>query len=221
MKPFSHGQFPLVFYRQAMKRKDDYMFLEQLNKRRSVAIFALLLFVGCHKNSSKTPQQQQPYDVITEVFVDKNATIPSATTGIIINGPSEELAESKAAIFFLNNGCQVMERSKLSLLVGEQKLQLSGLVEENQAIEVGKLAGVNAIFIGNITLSGQRTKISVFPPGVSQEATNMAFTGKLLDIKTGKVIITGFSRFDDVPGVGLDQAVSWTVDDYFKKVFNK
>ena len=100
MKPFSHGQFPLVFYRQAMKRKDDYMFLEQLNKRRSVAIFALLLFVGCHKNSSKTPQQQQPYDVITEVFVDKNDTIPSATTGIIINGPSEELAESKAAIFF-------------------------------------------------------------------------------------------------------------------------
>jgi curli biogenesis system outer membrane secretion channel CsgG len=197
------------------------MFFKALNGRRNLAVFALLLAVGCHKNSSGIPQPPKPYDVVTDVFVDNNTAIPSATTGIIINGPGEELAESKTAIILLNHGCQVMERSKLASIVGEQKLQLSGLVEEGQAIEVGKLAGVNAIFIGNITLSGQRTKFSVFPPGVGQEATNMAFTGKLIDVKTGKIIITGFSRFDDVPGVGLDQAVSWTVDGYFNKVFNK
>jgi len=180
-----------------------------------------LLVIGCHKTNSETPQPMQPYDIVTEVFVDKTATIHSAIIGIIINGPSEELAESKAAMILLNHGCQVIERSKLASIAREQRLQLSGLVEENQAIEIGKLAGVNAIFLGKITLSGQRTKISVFPPGIDQEATNMAFTGKLIDVKTGKVIITGFSRFDDVPGVGLDQAVSWTVDDYFKKVLRK
>lgn len=176
---------------------------------KKLVVLALLLFVGCHKDPSIMPR---PYDIVTEVFVDKNIALSSSTTGIIINGPSGELAEAKTAIILLNHGCQIMERSKLSSIVGEQKLQLSGLVEESQAIEVGKLAGVNAIFIGAITLSGKTWRY---------EATNMAFTGKLINVKTGKIIITGFSGFDDLPEVGLNQAVSWTIDGYFNKVFNK
>jgi len=45
-------------------------------------------------------------------------------------------------------GLQVIERQQLRQIIEEQKLALSGLVDENQAVEIGRLLGVRYYFFG-------------------------------------------------------------------------
>jgi curli biogenesis system outer membrane secretion channel CsgG len=52
--------------------------------------------------------------------------------------------------YLVNNGYyQVVERSKLQQIIEEQRLALSGMIDESTAVEVGKLLGVEGILTGN------------------------------------------------------------------------
>jgi len=55
---------------------------------------------------------------------------------------------------------RVIERSALDKIMEEQKLGLSGFVDEETAIKVGKLAGADVIILGNINMQVGFVKVS-------------------------------------------------------------
>lgn len=55
---------------------------------------------------------------------------------------------------------KVMERTALEKVLKEQKLQTSGIVDEKTAVNVGKIAGADAIVIGDVTITGGTAKVS-------------------------------------------------------------
>jgi TolB-like protein len=55
---------------------------------------------------------------------------------------------------------KVMERAALEKVLKEQKLQTSGIVDEKTAVNVGKIAGADAIIIGDVNIVGGITMVS-------------------------------------------------------------
>ncbi|HEY6951848.1 MAG TPA: CsgG/HfaB family protein [Bacteroidota bacterium] len=55
---------------------------------------------------------------------------------------------------------KVMERAALEKVLKEQKLQTSGVVDEKTAVNIGKIAGADAIVIGDVTIVGGFAKVS-------------------------------------------------------------
>lgn len=79
---------------------------------------------------------------------------------------------------FLRLGYDVVERTEIERLIKEQKLGASGFVDPNQAVAIGKLAGADSIVIGSGSLEDkQRDELKYF-------------TLKVIDLKSGSVIIT-------------------------------
>jgi len=60
------------------------------------------------------------------------------------------IIQSLAIQTFAKAGFQVIERSRLHDILNEQKLSVSGLIDEQKAIQLGKLIGVKAIAVGSV-----------------------------------------------------------------------
>ncbi len=56
------------------------------------------------------------------------------------------------AKYLLLEGYNVIERMDLEKLFAEQKLNLSGFIEENKISEIGKISGVDAVIVGSVPL---------------------------------------------------------------------
>lgn len=67
---------------------------------------------------------------------------------------------------------KIIERSQIDKVLGEQKLGMTGAIDQNKAVKVGKLIGVDAILIGSVT-SGDR--------GTGMDA-------RLIDTENGTII---------------------------------
>ena len=63
--------------------------------------------------------------------------------------------------FYSTKRFTVVERRSLDAVLEEQKLQLSGLISENSAVNIGKLVGANALVTGNIADLGREVRIIV------------------------------------------------------------
>jgi len=70
---------------------------------------------------------------------------------------------------------QVVDRQRLSVLLKEHKLSLSGLLEPNSIRRLGKIAGVGALVTGSITPFGETVRVSI----------------KVLDVETATMIASG------------------------------
>lgn len=69
--------------------------------------------------------------------------------------PSLELQEKIIARLSSNPRYQIIERQELENLLKEQKLQISGAVENETAINLGKVLGAQAILMGSINQYGR------------------------------------------------------------------
>jgi TolB-like protein len=66
----------------------------------------------------------------------------------------------------------IVERSRLESALDEMKLGMSGIVDEQTAVEVGKAVGADAVMVGSFLQIGDRIRINA----------------RLLDVGTGKII---------------------------------
>jgi TolB-like protein len=81
---------------------------------------------------------------------------------------------------------KVIERAALAKVLEEQQLQLSGVVEEATAIQVGRVAGADAIVLTNVTETASGGKINV----------------RVIDTETGETIV---ARGEQVSGNDVDE----------------
>ncbi len=83
----------------------------------------------------------------------------------------------------------LVERERLSAIIDEQKLSMSGLVDTSTAVSIGSLAGADAIITGSVTKFGVNITSSDVLLGDSKTQTaNAEVSVRLIDIATGTVV---------------------------------
>ncbi len=106
------------------------------------------------------------------------------------------LAEELITRLYLTNKFEVIERQLLNKVLNEHHLNLSGLVDESSARELGKILGVDAIASGSITDLGNSVKVNA----------------RLISTETGKIFSVASVKIlkDDVIRKLMAQAVEST-----------
>jgi TolB-like protein len=87
---------------------------------------------------------------------------------------------------------KVIERSSMDKIVAEQKIQASGFVDDKSAVKLGKIAGADALVIGNIIFSGTSIKISA----------------RLVDVETAETLISEDAVSENISQESIDGAVA-------------
>ncbi len=64
---------------------------------------------------------------------------------------SNSLTDKLSSKIINSNRFNVIDRSHLELILEEQRLQLTGLIDENTAMEIGKLLGIHKLVLGSFT----------------------------------------------------------------------
>lgn len=83
----------------------------------------------------------------------------------------ELVKQSLEEAFYNIDGFDVIEREKIMLVINEQQFQLSGMVDEETAVEIGELLAADMV----VTISVTRL-------------TDVVLTVKFLNVKTGAVV---------------------------------
>lgn len=90
----------------------------------------------------------------------------------------------------VNSGLfDVFERERLATLIQEQNLQVSGMVDANTAISIGKLSGVKYIVTGKILNFGRELKtFNGYGANTQTAFYRLKAEMKLIDAETGKIL---------------------------------
>lgn len=83
---------------------------------------------------------------------------------------------------------EVIEREQLEKVLKEQKLGLSGFVDLDTAKKVGKILGLDALFIGKLTKYQEEVKQDIWT-GYTSYIVRVAIDVRMIDVETGKIIL--------------------------------
>ena len=92
-------------------------------------------------------------------------------------------------------GFEIVERSRMSNILREQRLATSGVIDEATAAEIGKVAGVDAVFIGEIAHepTSSRSREGYGSEGRThvcvKNSTRSQFNGRIIDVDTGEILV--------------------------------
>ena len=89
---------------------------------------------------------------------------------------------------FSQFGFDVVERSRLDDILSEQQFSNTGYADQSSSVELGKLLGVQAILVGEVSLfSSTRQVIN----GVAKMESFVSLTMRVVDVETGSVVFSG------------------------------
>jgi len=180
-------------------------------KRLALALSSIILsilFIGC----ATTPI----YPSISNHIVSRDfhkyrqiAILPFADAPTAPQ--SGQIAQGLAIQIFAKHGFNVMERGRLYDVLSEQKLSMTGLIDENQAMRIGKLLGVAAIVVGEVgqySTHERHTDTTYFPLFLYGRTTNIPIQGqqwtesfasislRVIDVETSQLIYSGSGQYD-------------------------
>lgn len=115
-----------------MKRGFSFLFL----------VASFLLLTPC--SSASAQEQKGPERVKVGIFDFQNVTGAKEYDWI-----SRGVAESLSSKLSTVSTIEIIEKSQMNKLLEEQKFQISGFVDANQALEAGKIAGIGKAVIGS------------------------------------------------------------------------
>ncbi len=123
-------------------------------------------------------------------FVDKSGKGTRWWDG---KSPGDGMADMLITTLVKSGKFSVIERDKIQNILSEQKLGMSGLMDERNASQVGKLLGVELAVIGSITefgVSSSETgaKIQWLDVGVKTQKATVAVDVRLVNTTTGEII---------------------------------
>lgn len=92
------------------------------------------------------------------------------------------------------NVFEVIERNRLFQVLDEQEMSQSGVVDENQAVEIGKILGIDVMIIGTISFHPKNEKSTKKYENSTSYCTkrivNTEVRMKIISVKTGQIIGT-------------------------------
>ena len=114
---------------------------------------------------------------------------------------AEAVSDILSVELFNTNRFQVIERQAINRILEEQKLQMTGITDMSQAVEVGKLLNVEKIMIGSVSRLGKTFIIN----------------SRLVDVKTGALELAQNVK-SETGEEGLPNAVSELVKGFSQKI---
>ena len=113
--------------------------------------------------------------VINEIniqkFANNNFSILKFT-----NDPNQYYTNMVSNYFYTfldKNKYHLIERNNLKKILEEQKIQLSGIVNDDQIVEIGNLSGVNYLVLGKLNQQGQNKYLRI----------------KIVDTESGEILV--------------------------------
>lgn len=113
---------------------------------RALALTAVLASVGLGVQPAPTRAQ---VDVPRVAVLDFNGFMMGEGGGSVALGKA--IAAMLITEFSGREGIQVIERQQIHALLDEQDMSMSGRLNESEAIEIGKLLGVQYVLLGAVT----------------------------------------------------------------------
>ena len=151
---------------------------------KTAKLAAVLLLLALF-SSAASPAHAAP-TLSVRVFDNKAGSDAEAPAAAITDMMVTEL--SKARIF------SILEREKLEYIAQEQKLAMSGLMDESTAPEVGQLKGARYSMTGAITVYNYNAKAgAIYIPGIAGGAAAgktayVTLDIRIIDNQTGEVV---------------------------------
>jgi curli biogenesis system outer membrane secretion channel CsgG len=130
------------------------------------------------------------------------------------NSPhSGQIIQGLASQALAKMGFDIVERARLYDVLKEQSLSLTGIIDESQQFQIGKLLGVQAIVIGEVGqyMTVQRkTDTTYFPwtnfytgqvtyipiQGQQWNESYVSISLRIIDVETGQLIYSGSGQFE-------------------------
>lgn len=103
---------------------------------------------------------------VTKIAVTEFSSIAGNTTNL-----GRFVSEELITRLYRTGKFEIIERHLLKKVLDEQGLNLSGIIDQNSAVEIGKILGVDAIATGTLTDLGNDIKINA----------------RIINIETGKI----------------------------------
>ena len=114
-------------------------------KTRTITIW-LAVVMGCAAAQAKPPQagpaKAKPKPPPALVVLDYDITMPGNRQ------LGTQMADILTARLSIEDSIRLVERAKLGKIIEEQKLKLVGIVDQDQAVKVGKLVGAKLMVMG-------------------------------------------------------------------------
>lgn len=157
--------------------------------KKSIVVL-LVLFVFCSLSIAK----------------EKIAVFPFAT--VLHDYNMGSLAETEmASLLIETKRFDVIERSQISAIMSEQKLSNSGIVNENDANEIGKISGVKYLVLGTVSnvrylVTQKRTESGVYEDVDAAIVLQL----KIIEVESASVIFS--KTYNMKKGSGLGSAFS-------------
>ncbi len=178
------------------------------NSALLIIIGLLSLLIGCSssiKNKIAThPTLDSKLDELVSQIVTSLSQNQKTKIAIIefsdiqgkVTNFGRYLAEELTTRLYLTGKFEVVERQLLNKILQEHQLSLSGMIDENSAVELGKILGVDAIATGSITDLGSGVKVNA----------------RLISTKSGKVFSVASAKIpkDETVKMLLGQIVTPT-----------
>jgi len=131
-------------------------------KNASVVIGSLILFISL-------------FFLFTYAYSADKQTI--AVLDFESVGAEEHLGKAVAEIMRTEligtNHFRVVERAQINKALSEQQLQMSGVIDDKSAVEIGKLIGADSIIIGSVVKIG----------------TSYTINSRMIDVRTGEATL--------------------------------
>jgi hypothetical protein len=127
-----------------------------------------------------------------DVAVSKKENLKSKITKIAIfpfdiNDAKwgDELSDSISHHFFKNGKIDIVERDALEKIFKEQNLSMSGLIDQNKALKIGKMTGADLIILGRgSALQIKDNEGNTIPNLID------TFSLKSINVETGAILLT-------------------------------
>jgi hypothetical protein len=163
-------------------------------------IFIFMLFINSCSSERVwiSPEEKFNNAKIAMVGFD----VRDAKTDTVLVTVSNQISEG-LAIFFLNCGFNVIERSRIDLILQEMKLQTSGLLSQDEAIKLGKIANVKYIVhgSGNVKFQGSYPFVHTL-------------TLKMTNVENGQVVLVN-------NWTGSGKSLGTVIEDIGNSIVNK
>jgi len=116
----------------------------------------------------------------------------------------------------LKTGYSVIERTRIDSIIQEHQLFLAGVLDPAQVKEFGKVAGVDAIITGSISmLTPER---DFYEAGYQRFiAAQVGITCRMISVETGEVLWVGSDTYDGMnTQTAFEYLISSLVDELMK-----
>ncbi|PKM99062.1 MAG: hypothetical protein CVU78_08235 [Elusimicrobia bacterium HGW-Elusimicrobia-2] len=157
--------------------------------KKSFFFSVLFLLAGCYSVSRlnlSQAQKQIPRDqrlLIAVIDFDNSTGDPE--NDAIVNSIYADLVSELAG----SNSFRIIERKRMESVLSEMNLQMSGLVDSDKAMEIGKMLGAEALLFGELSsIKYSRNKQSILIMYTEGEKTEVSMNARLIAAESGELL---------------------------------